>query len=105
MKKETTVELLSDLNRLEGCLQDAARYASRIRKTIEDGDAGNAVFLQLDSDAVGLSARALNVMRSLGLKTVGDLLDYGVGNLLNNRNCGQRTMQEVKEALARLSLC
>lgn len=55
-------------------------------------------------DALKLSVRASNVLSKLNVNTVEQLLTYSRYDLLCERNCGDWTIEEIEEALARHNL-
>ena len=46
-----------------------------------------------------LSVRTQNVLKNLGLKTIGDLCNVSEMRLLSYKNCGETTLREIKETL------
>ena len=72
------------------------------RKNRIASDYSNLLSLDLVSD-LGLSTRAFNCLRSLGLRTVEELLRFvktgGFDKLTDTRNLGDKTLTEIKEAL------
>lgn len=59
-------------------------YQSRMDKEIE---------------VLKLSTRAYNALMCCGLRTVGDIFNYGLENIEYIRNCGKLTQQEIKDAV------
>lgn len=55
-------------------------------------------------DWVMLSVRCLNVFRSEGIKTVGDLVKKTKGELLRTPNFGRKSLNEVKKVLDKFGL-
>lgn len=53
---------------------------------------------------IGLSVRARKAARRLGVTTVDGLVKLTADELLAARNCGQTTLQEIREKLARKGL-
>jgi len=53
---------------------------------------------------LGLSARAMNCLRSINVETVGDLIKHSVDDLLQIRNFGKGSLNEVESKLAELGL-
>jgi Sigma-70, region 4/Bacterial RNA polymerase, alpha chain C terminal domain len=49
-----------------------------------------------------MSVRLENVLRTRGYKTVGDLNGSDVRDILSERNCGRKTIQELKKLLKRV---
>jgi DNA-directed RNA polymerase subunit alpha len=52
-----------------------------------------------------LSLRSYNCLKREGINTIGQLTELGEWNLLDIRNFGQRSVEEVKRKLAELGLC
>ncbi|GAG55570.1 unnamed protein product [marine sediment metagenome] len=52
-----------------------------------------------------LSIRAINCLNAAEIYTLGELIDYGVDNLLGFRHIGKRTITELKELLSELNPC
>ena len=50
-------------------------------------------------DSLGLSARTLNCLKRDGLNIVGEVLEKGKEELLNIRNFGEKSLEELNEAL------
>jgi DNA-directed RNA polymerase subunit alpha len=50
-------------------------------------------------DSLGLSARTLNCLKRDGLNIVGEVLEKGKEDLLNIRNFGEKSLEELNEAL------
>jgi DNA-directed RNA polymerase delta subunit len=50
-------------------------------------------------DELDISARALNGLKKAGLKTIGDILNFGLQNFMENRNIGRKTIEEIKNAI------
>lgn len=51
-----------------------------------------------------LSVRSANSLTSAGLKTIGDLVSKQEEEILNYKNCGKRSINEIKEKLVELGL-
>lgn len=49
-----------------------------------------------------LSIRAINCLNAAEIYTIGELLDFGVNNLIKFRHFGKRSVTELKEMLAEL---
>ncbi len=52
----------------------------------------------------GLSVRASNICKTMGIETIGDLVGTRKLSLIKCRNCGRKTMQELTEVLYRYDL-
>ncbi len=55
-------------------------------------------------DSLELSVRAVNVLQALQITTLGELIGRNESELLKHRNCGKKTVQEIREKLAELNL-
>ena len=55
-------------------------------------------------DPVNLSVRAINVLRSLGCHTLMDVVKLSEKELKNTPACGKKTLNEIKDYLAKYSL-
>jgi len=55
-------------------------------------------------DDLGLSVRSQHCMQLLGVKTIGDLVDKSEKDLMQAKNFGSTSLQEVKKKLAALGL-
>jgi len=55
-------------------------------------------------ERAGLSARSTNALRSVGLRTIGELLDYDGGKLVKIRNIGVKSIYEINIFRALVSL-
>ena len=51
-----------------------------------------------------LSIRAINCLNAAEIYTIGELVDYGVDNLIKFRHFGKRTVTELKEMLAEVKI-
>lgn len=50
-------------------------------------------------EKLNLSVRASNCLEKIGINTVEDLLKYSKADLLNTRNIGLKTIQEIREVV------
>lgn len=50
-------------------------------------------------EELNLSVRALNALNSAGLKTVKDIVDFGLSLLKKRKNVGRKTITNIKEAI------
>ncbi len=55
-------------------------------------------------ETLQLSVRAANVMQALQVTTLADMVSRTDQDLLKHRNCGKKTVQEIKESLQKLDL-
>lgn len=62
------------------------------------------VMLQLSVDELELSVRAYNCLRRANIKTIGELCAYTEAALSKLRNMGDKTIKEIKAALAQRNL-
>lgn len=53
-------------------------------------------------DELALSIRAINCLHNGGYQTVGDVADASDGELLREPNFGRRSLNDVREVIARL---
>ncbi len=56
-------------------------------------------------DELELSVRAANCLSNANIKTVGDLVQRTESELLRSKNFGRKSLKEIKEVLAEMSLC
>ena len=61
---------------------------------------------QLDRsvDELELSVRSYNCLKNARIRTVGELVARTEGELLKEKNCGRKSLNEIKEVLADLGL-
>jgi hypothetical protein len=50
-------------------------------------------------DELDISVRALNGLKKAGLKTIGDIVNFGLQNFRENRNIGRKTIEGIKNAI------
>ena len=55
-------------------------------------------------EKLDLSVRTLNSLKRVGVHTVGDLLEYSVEDLMDIRNFGEKSVDEVKEKIEAMGL-
>lgn len=48
---------------------------------------------------LSLSTRAITVLSGAKILTVGDLFDFGIDKIETLRNCGQKTIKEIKDVI------
>lgn len=53
---------------------------------------------------LGLSVRAENVIYALGVELVGELICKSASDVVRVKNCGRKTLAEIRSALATLGL-
>jgi DNA-directed RNA polymerase subunit alpha len=102
----------------EEAMRESARILGRhIEMFVHLGERGEAVagvserreevepaVLEMSLDDLELSARSLNCLKKVGIKTVGELLSYSQGDLMKLENFGAKSLEEVKEKLAEYKL-
>jgi hypothetical protein len=63
---------------------------------------GNAEFLQTPTSDLAVSARGARILGKLRLKTIADVINYGLGNLTAFENIGEFTRKNVEKAIMEL---
>ncbi|MDO5729806.1 MAG: DNA-directed RNA polymerase subunit alpha [Actinomycetaceae bacterium] len=63
-----------------------------------------AADLALPIDDLGLQSRSFNALRRRGILTVGELVAHSEADLLDIRNFGSKSIEEIKERLATLGM-
>lgn len=61
--------------------------------------------LSMSTAEIGLSVRTTNCLEERGIFTVQDLLNSRPGDLLSISNFGEKTLEEVYDALAEIGFC
>ncbi len=98
--------------------QEALRHAAQIlqqqltslmgmqqQASVQDLAEENAIFYKsLESEEIGLTARALNCLKKMGLESLGQLVQCTERDLLKTPNLGKKVLDEIKMELARLGL-
>lgn len=97
--KKTVTELRQPVHRLQGVadmpqIQDAARRDPNVLNVNESARS-------LALDELPLSRRLETVLSQSGWHKLGDLHGVNIADLLSTRNCGQKTISELKHLLAR----
>ena len=117
----TESELLSHKNFGETSLQEIkdilAQKALRLGMGREGEDEATRAFLGLDRPAddrdavlkrpiseLELSVRSRNCMSTLGVQTIGDLVQHSETELMSCKNFGQTSMNEIRQKLAEFGL-
>ena len=67
-------------------------------------DATLAADLALPIENLGLQSRSYNALRRRGILSVGELVAHSEADLLDIRNFGTKSIEEIKEALAALGM-
>ncbi|MFT5450579.1 MAG: DNA-directed RNA polymerase alpha subunit [Enterobacterales bacterium] len=74
-------------------------YIEQIKKETYDNESNYDVtknpFLKVRIANCELSYRALTALRSRGVETLFDLVNYSVSDLAKTRNCGEKTVKEI----------
>ncbi|MEA2588098.1 MAG: DNA-directed polymerase subunit alpha, partial [Actinomycetota bacterium] len=70
----------------------------------EPGEGGRGADLLTPIEDLDLSVRSYNCLKREGVTTVGQLIERTEEDLLDIRNFGQKSIEEVKQKLAELSL-
>ena len=80
----------------------------------DEEDTGSSVFapdasakdkiLKIPVEQLDLSVRSYNCLKRQGINTVEELIGYTEADLMNIRNFGEKSIDEVKEKLARMNL-
>jgi DNA-directed RNA polymerase subunit alpha len=89
--------------RLGQALEEGARYDARFRPTQTLSEQEQAVLNKPVSD-LNLSVRARKCMNRLSISTVGDLVQRTADELLEIKNFGMTSLNEVRDKLAQLGL-
>lgn len=70
----------------------------------EPGEGGRGADLSLPIEDMDLSVRSYNCLKREGVITVGQLVERSEDDLLDIRNFGQKSIEEVKQKLAEMGL-
>lgn len=117
----TEAELLAHKNFGETSLQEIkdilAQKALRLGMGREDEDEATRAFMGLDRPQddrdqmlkrpiteLELSVRSRNCMATLGVQTIGDLVQHSETDLMDCKNFGQTSMNEIRQKLAEFGL-
>ncbi len=109
---EDQLEIIRYRNMLFNLYEKFAEYRYYLkRKGIDDPeewemdkDLDIAIRLEQNFVDVNLSVRAINVLRSLGCHTLMDVVKLSEKELKNTPACGKKTLNEIKDYLAKYSL-
>lgn len=88
--------LMARLN-LESEKEEGLEYAT-------EEDKATYHLLQTPICDLNLSVRAINVLKAMDIKTLGDLVQYNKSDFLRQRNLGKKTLIEIKDLLDSLNL-
>lgn len=76
----------------------AVEEAARIARHKIEGKMSASV------DVLKLSSRARNILRVAGIRTIGELVQKTSAEIWCIKNCGNKTVQEIKENLHKIGL-
>lgn len=79
-----------------GQIQEAAQIEAEIEE--------NPIYME-SIDILGLTLRALNCLKMEKIQKVGDLIQRTEKSLMDTPNLGAKSLEEIKEALAKHDLC
>lgn len=85
---------------LFGLCQELNLEAEGVELGASHNDVGLAADLALPIDELGLQSRSFNALTREGIHTVGDLVARSEADLLDIRNFGAKSIEEIKEKLA-----
>jgi DNA-directed RNA polymerase subunit alpha len=105
---ETSLKEIEDILgtkglRLGQSIEEGAQGDQRYRPSLPVSEEQQAVLSKPVSD-LNLSVRARKCMNRLGINTLGDLIQRTAAELLESRNFGQTSLNEVREKLGQYSL-
>jgi DNA-directed RNA polymerase alpha subunit len=80
------------------------RFAECIIKIIKEEGENCENYLDRPIAEVELSVRANNLMRYMGIETIGDLMQHTKTSLLKTKNLGRRTLSEIENVLKEYDL-
>lgn len=86
--------------------EENAVYKEKIRKfelQVKDQGAQNPILLRPLGD-LELTVRSANCLKKESIKTIGDLVQWSVVELLKTPNLGKKSLREISEALSRVGL-
>src|SRR5215813_13566958 len=89
--------------RLGQSLEEGAQYESRFRPNQPLSEEEQAILGKPVSE-LNLSVRARKCMNRLGINTVGEVIQRSADELLESKNFGMTSLNEVREKLAQLGL-
>lgn len=102
-----SVQILTEhLQVLVGCLGDSGCNGGEGEGPISLSSENELLVETLCSkvESLELSVRAVNVLQTLQITTLGELVDKSEQDLLKHRNCGKKTVQEIKDKLRERNL-
>lgn len=89
---------------LFGLARDLNVEAEGIEIGVVATDETLAADLALPIESLNLQSRSYNALRRRGILTVGELVAHSEADLLDIRNFGTKSIEEVKEALGSLGM-
>ena len=89
--------------RLGQSLEEGAQFETRFRPNQPLTEEEQAVLSKPVSD-LNLSVRARKCMNRLGINTLGEVIQRSADELLESKNFGMTSLNEVREKLAQLGL-
>lgn len=92
------------LVKLFGLARDLNVEAEGIEIGVAATDETLAADLALPIEALNLQSRSYNALRRRGILTVGELVAHSEADLLDIRNFGTKSIEEIKESLATLGM-
>jgi DNA-directed RNA polymerase subunit alpha len=72
---------------------------------VESQSSSNSAALNLSIDDLELSARSSNCLKRAGIETVGQLVEKGLSELIQIKNFGKKSADEINDKLKQYSLC
>ncbi|PID98095.1 MAG: DNA-directed RNA polymerase subunit alpha [Actinobacteria bacterium] len=89
---------------LFGLMRELNEEAEGIEIVATPTDATLAADLALPIESLNLQSRSYNALRRRGILNVGELVAHSEADLLDIRNFGTKSIEEIKEALASLGM-
>lgn len=89
----------------ESVIREVSLSPSLLRQVKEVSQELGIPHLSKPVEELELSVRAANCLSNANIKTVGDLVQRTETELLRSKNFGRKSLKEIKEVLAEMSLC
>ncbi|MBI2251637.1 MAG: DNA-directed RNA polymerase subunit alpha [Armatimonadetes bacterium] len=126
MIENTRVGYISDYDRLileiwtDGSISpiDALNYSAELLQScfklftdlrlIASGEIApteQSLILEKSIEELGFSIRSLNCLRRAAVKNLGELVQFGIEDLMKLKNFGQKSLDEIHEKLKEFNLC
>ncbi len=99
--KEATMHASRHLTQLIGLFDELEEGAVRRE---ERQPARPAIDAERPVEQLDLSVRALNCLKREGINTLGELLEYSMEDLMDIRNFGEKSVEEVRDKLTDMGL-